>query len=191
MRTPPRERGVALVALVAALTIGLIALTVMLPAWKFIGKNEREKELLFRGDQLAKAIESFQRKNGNALPPSVEVLIKGRYLRRAYKDPMDAKGEWRLIRQGEPVNPICVGSLSTAPSPQPAPAVVGVVGAVVGVASRSKEKSLRTFNNCTRYDQWFFIAGQAREWDFMSGEPVRVPRSPIGPQARPNISPRP
>ena len=71
------------------------------PSWRYLMKNDREEELIFRGGEIADAIARFQRRNGNALPASLDVLVKGKYLRRAYKDPMSKDGTWRFIRPGE------------------------------------------------------------------------------------------
>jgi hypothetical protein len=76
-------------------------------------KNDREEELIFRGGEIADAIARYQRRNGNALPPSLEVLVKGKFLRRAYKDPMTRDGKWRLIRPGEAIGPVAPGGAGT------------------------------------------------------------------------------
>jgi len=179
-----RERGYSLVAVMAAITIMSIATAIALPAWKYVIKNEREQELIFRGGQIADAVRRFQTKNGNALPASLDVLVKGRFLRKAYKDPMTSDGQWKLVRQGEAMpggggtRPPGTPSPSpgAVPSPSPSPSSGSLlqragtatgtpgssVGVFIGVASRSAEKSIRLFNNRDRYDQWWFVAGQPR-----------------------------
>jgi len=150
----------------------MILMGAAVPTWRYVMQDDREQELFFRGDQIARAVEAYQKKNGNAFPPSFEVLVKGKYLRRAYKDPMVKDGKWRVIRPGEAV-PVSsttpTGGLRPSPSPSPsAPASafgpVGgtAMGAIAGVASLSRENSLRLFNGRTRYDQWIFLAGQPR-----------------------------
>jgi type II secretory pathway pseudopilin PulG len=106
--TPPRraEAGYTLVALMATVTIMLIMMAAAVPSWRYVMKNDAEEELIFRGGEIADAIARYQQRNGNALPPSLEVLVKGRYLRREYKDPMTRDGKWRLIRQGESIGPV-------------------------------------------------------------------------------------
>jgi hypothetical protein len=52
---------------------------------------------------------------------------------------------------------------------------------IVGVASFSKDDSLRVFNGRTKYNEWLFIAGQLRFVGAMPG-----PRLPQG-----NVSPSP
>ena len=106
--SPPRvrrsdQRGFALVIVLAGITVMLILMGAATPTWRYLMKDDREQELFFRGDQIARGVEAFQRKNGNTFPPSLEVLVKGKYLRRAYKDPMVKDGKWRLVRPGEAV----------------------------------------------------------------------------------------
>jgi type II secretory pathway pseudopilin PulG len=103
-RDPRRgERGFSMAALMAALAIMLILMTAAVPTWQYVMKDMREEELLFRGMQIADAVGRYQQKNGNAPPPSMEVLIKGKYLRKNFKDPFAKDGKWRFIRPGEPL----------------------------------------------------------------------------------------
>lgn len=178
------QQGVALVALMASVTVMMIGLAVGMPAWSYVVKNDKEEELIFRGSQIANGIRRYQAKNGNALPASLEVLVKGKFLRKAYKDPMTKDGHWRLIRQGEALpgganplggsgrpgsspqpSPSAGLGQSARPSASPSPAASGFgsgtsVGAFVGVASRSTEKGLRLVNNREKYNEWAFLAGQ-------------------------------
>ena len=114
-RGTPGDAGFTLIALMASVAVGMILMGVAAPSWRYVMRDEREEELLFRGSQIADAIQSYQQKHGNAPPPNLETLVKGRFLRKLYKDPMTAKGEWRLILQGEPLAP--PGSPSGRPSP--------------------------------------------------------------------------
>jgi type II secretory pathway pseudopilin PulG len=95
-----REAGFSLVMLLAACAIALIVMTVAVPSWRYVAQDEREQELLFRGFQIADAVQRYQAKNGGTLPPSLDALVKGRFLRKAYKDPMSKDGAWRLIHPG-------------------------------------------------------------------------------------------
>jgi type II secretory pathway pseudopilin PulG len=170
-----------MVALIASMAVMLVLMGAAVPSWRYVMKDMREEELLFRGTQIAEAIERYQRKNGNAPPPSLEVLVQGKYLRRLYKEPFAKDGKWRLVRPGEalpapvsarpgvpapPAPPVPSPLAQAVPSPFPGATTMTTpgqaFGAVVGVASRSKEKSLRVFNGRTRYDEWIFAAGQPR-----------------------------
>ena len=73
----------------------LVLLSAAAPSWRYLVRNDKEEELLFRGGEIADAIARYQRRNGNALPASLDVLVKRHYLRRAYKDPMTKDGKWR------------------------------------------------------------------------------------------------
>ncbi len=180
------EAGYTLVALLATLAIGMVLMAAGVPSWRYLKKNSDEEELLFRGKQIADAIQRYQRKNGNALPPSLEVLVQGKFLRKAYKDPMKKDGKWRFLRPGEGIGaapPMGVpGMPSPSPSPRPsgatAPTVGGTVGLIQGVASTSDEKSLRVVNGRTKYSEWIFLPGQ-----------VPVVGRPLGPALPPGATP--
>lgn len=176
------DEGYALVALVLAVTLLLIAMSAAIPAWRYVMKNEREEELLFRGGQIADAIKRYQARTGSALPTSMDVLVKGKFLRKAYKDPLDTEGKWRLVRQGEPCPSLARPPRgSPAPGGSPAPDASppsdlpglskgGPAGArpsfefgpFHGVVSTNGDKSLRVFNGQESYSSWCFIAGQPR-----------------------------
>jgi type II secretory pathway pseudopilin PulG len=209
------EAGYSMLALMASVAIMLIMMGAATPGWRYLSKNDREEELIFRGGQIADGIQRYQRKNGNALPPSMDVLVKGKFLRKAYKDPMVPDGKWRFLRPGEVMTP---GAPPGAPG-QPgrpgtpgAPGTPGGVGGqppggttpgttpgtrpigdggplgttIQGVASRSTDKSLRIFNGRERYNEWLFVPGQPRV--------IGRPMAPVGPgilPTRPGTAPTP
>jgi type II secretory pathway pseudopilin PulG len=76
----------------AALLVGLSVMSVLmsmaLPVWSHMMKREKEEELIWRGNQYARAIMLFQRKFANTFPPSVDVLVDQKFLRKKYKDPI-------------------------------------------------------------------------------------------------------
>ena len=88
-------------ALLVVLAVMSLMLSMALPAWHHAARREREAELIFRGEQYARAIMLYQRQTPGAFPPDVETLVEGRFLRRAYRDPMTADGEFRLVLQSE------------------------------------------------------------------------------------------
>src|SRR5215218_8881930 len=75
-------------ALLVALTVMAILMTAALPAWRTAAQREKEAELIFRGEQYARAITLFQRKYANASPPTIDVLLNEKFLRKKYKDPI-------------------------------------------------------------------------------------------------------
>ena len=99
-----REAGYILFGIAIGLVILGISMTAAVPLWQKIVQREREKELIFRGYQYMQAIELYQKKFPGAYPPTLEILIEGKFLRREYKDPFSDMGEgsFRLIRQMSP-----------------------------------------------------------------------------------------
>jgi type II secretory pathway pseudopilin PulG len=75
-------------ALLVAMSIMAIMLTVAMPVWKQTSRREKEEELVFRGKQYAHAIGLFQKKFANAYPPNLDVLVDQRFLRKKFKDPI-------------------------------------------------------------------------------------------------------
>jgi type II secretory pathway pseudopilin PulG len=159
----PDSRGYAMAALIAALSVMAILWTVALPVWSQLAKREKEEELIFRGEQYSRAIGLFQRKYANANPPSLDVLIEQRFLRRKYTDPMTADGEFQLLYQAAQAQPPGVpGGRAQNPPAPPAPSSFGSTtqvtsGGIIGVASKSKEPSVRVYNGRTHYNEWQFI----------------------------------
>ena len=155
-------------ALLAMIAIMTFALMLAMPSWRYIVKDDKEQELIFRGRQISAAIARFQRKNGNALPTSFDQLVKGKFLRQAYKDPMTQGGRWRIVRPGEVVPgrpgglPVGPGRTTPTPSPTPEPTPLfggnsgAPVGPIAGVVSLSKETGLRLVNGNPAYNQWVF-----------------------------------
>ncbi len=166
------DRGYAMAALLVGLAIMAVLMSVALPAWRHLARREKEAELAFRGEQYARAIALFRAKNGNNFPPSLDVLVQGRYLRKKYKDPMTPDGEFRAIpvgnAQGQPggatppqpggATPPQPGGRGSTPPPQGQPSQQGgfTSGGIMGVASKSTETSIRIYKNQTRYDLWPF-----------------------------------
>jgi type II secretory pathway pseudopilin PulG len=199
------EAGYSMVALMASVAIMLILLGAATPGWRYLSKNDKEEELIFRGGQIADAVQRYQRKNGNALPASLDVLVKGKFLRKAYTDPMMPDGKWRFLRPGEAVVPGAPpggpglpgqpGRPGVAPGPSPTPTPPGTRSAdnplgstIQGVASRSTDRGLRIFNGRERYNEWLFVPGQPR----IIGRPMApvIPGS-IAPAPGPGATPAP
>jgi type II secretory pathway pseudopilin PulG len=98
-----RQQGYVLIVMMLFLTLLAISLTAAAPAMMQRIRREREIELIHRGKQYARAIQLFYRKFGR-YPVRLEELENTnniRFLRKRYKDPITAEGEWRLIHYGE------------------------------------------------------------------------------------------
>jgi type II secretory pathway pseudopilin PulG len=169
-RIPAREDGFAMAALLAAMTVMMIFLSMALPAWRTASQREKETELIFRGQQYARAIVLFQRKYANTFPPNVEILLNEHFLRKKYKDPMTENGEFQVIyaNQQASAQPSAGGTVPTQGQPQQRPpttvgsgATVGAQGGIIGVASKSTATALRVYNGRDKYNEWVFVAQQA------------------------------
>ena len=127
-----------------------ISLTAASTYWSTIIKREKEKELLFRGDQIRRAIESYyggeSGGGGSQYPASLNDLLKDprsptikKHLRKIYRDPMTEDGQWGLVMASG--------------------------NRIKGVFSKSEEKPLKVgnfpsgyegFENAEKYSDWKF-----------------------------------
>jgi type II secretory pathway pseudopilin PulG len=154
------------------LAVMTLALMLAMPSWRYLAKDDKEQELIFRGREIANAVARFQRRNGNALPATLEQLVQAKFLRKAYKDPMTTDGKWRFMRPGEvgparPAGPFAGGGPgrgSPTPTPRPSPTATPAFGRgstaqsgpIAGVVSLSTDLGLRTVNGTRSYNQWIF-----------------------------------
>jgi hypothetical protein len=125
---------------VGTMSIGLRVLTE--------GKREKEKEMIWRGQQYTRGIKLYYRKLGR-FPNSLDDLTKPkigsiRFMRQAYKDPMNKEdGAWRLIYVGPAgnligsLNPsLSVGQMPGAPGqPNAAGTAAGGIGGQSGTGT--------------------------------------------------------
>jgi type II secretory pathway pseudopilin PulG len=191
-------------ALLVVMSVIAIVLGTTLPVFSTMAQRERETELIFRGQQYARAVMLFQRKYGNALPPNLDVLLNERFLRKQYKDPI-TKDDFQLIGPGSPELALAATAAPVQPGgrggqqggrgqqqgggppiaqqqamqqpqtqqpqmQQPQMSARGVQanpvtagqapGGVLGVVSKSKDTSLRIYNNHNKYNEWVFVATQ-------------------------------
>jgi len=144
-----RQAGVTFLVLLFAIAIGGIALSGAAVVWQMEVRREKEKELLFVGEEFRRAIASYANTSPGGrrdYPAKLEDLLLDkrfpmpvRHLRRIYRDPLTADGEWTLIRQQ---------------------------GRIIGVASKSLEKPIKIaglgtmqsdFEGAKTYAEWRFV----------------------------------
>jgi type II secretory pathway pseudopilin PulG len=188
--TVASQRGYAMAALLVGIAVMGILLSAAMPAWKTLVQRDREEELVFRGEQYARAVGLFQRKFAGAFPPSVELLVQQKFLRKAYKDPitggdfqvlyqnsaMSVPGQAGQVMPGQPgsgamasARPGQVANPGLAPAPAgPGPGLAGGSGqtagprgGIVGVTSKSTKSSFRLYKGRGRYNEWQFVYTQA------------------------------
>ncbi len=196
------EAGYAMAVLLVAMSVAAIMMTVAMPVWKQTAQREKEDELVFRGLQYVRALRLFSTKYANAAPPSLDVLVEQRFLRKKYKDPI-TNDDFQPILAGQAVpgaagtaqqgagrgvggasaargatgstpfsgastqfgsgisgsagtqsQPGRGGAPGTSPIGSPG---AGAVGGIMGVVSKSKEKSIRLYQGRSHYNEWAFI----------------------------------
>ena len=203
------EAGYTLVALLAMMTVVALFAMAVAPSVQQQMIREREKEAIFRGEQVADAIREYYRYRSatmrtagdQALPRSMDELLQGvpipggsknRQILRpsAARDPLTIEGEWRFILPrtdalidfqqsimfytGNILPPVRdpqiaqlqqfavpqitrvtnIGPLTSRPSSSSA--TDDATGPFVGVASRSRRKSVLTYYGIEQHDQWIF-----------------------------------
>lgn len=181
--------GYALAALLVGLAVMGILTSAALPVWRQATQRERELELIFRGEQYVRAIELYQRVYAGAYPPDVDTLVEQRFLRRRYRDPMVADGEFRIVHQAEASAAFGAATGDRTPA-------AGLRGGVVGVVSRSEQDAIRIYNGRTKYSEWAFLhmssstpAGPATGSSFEGApQPGQVAAPPrFGPAPSPGV----
>jgi type II secretory pathway pseudopilin PulG len=99
-----KAQGYALLMVCFLVALMVIATAAAVPSILTEGRRVKEAEMIWRGEQYARAVRLYYRKYGR-FPQSIEELSepKGqiRFLRKAYADPMNRKdGSWRMIYVG-------------------------------------------------------------------------------------------
>jgi len=107
------ERGYSLIALLALMTLLMVAMMSAAPSLRQQSRRELELEAIARGEEVAEAIRMYVRYKGgggpNALPTSMDELLEGvtpqgrtkkvKVLRAsAARDPLSESGEWRTVK---------------------------------------------------------------------------------------------
>ena len=149
MSSGRRESGFTYIALMIAVAVIGAGLAATGALWSQAAQREKERELLFVGDQFRQAIARYYQRTPGAAkryPAKLEDLLLDRrypsierHLRRIYVDPMTGRSEWGLIEAPE--------------------------GGIMGVRSLSEEVAIKTGNfrpvdkeleGKTRYSEWKF-----------------------------------
>jgi type II secretory pathway pseudopilin PulG len=160
------EKGYAMAVLIVAMAVMAVMMTVAMPVWKQAARREKEQELIFRGQQYTRAIGLFEKKYANTPPPSIDVLVRERFLRKKYKDPITNADFVPLTAGGATATGRGAAPARGGPGAAVDPRVGAPVGAggggggIIGVTSSSKEASIRIFNGATHYNEWRFVYAQ-------------------------------
>ena len=210
------NRGYAMAALLVGMSVMAVLMSALLPVWSHMATREKEEELIFRGKQYARAIGLFQRKYANTPPPTIDVLVEQRFLRKKYKDPITKDDFQPLyanqaaqLGAGAPQGTQRPGQqsgavLSPPAQQQPQAGTTGQPGqgGIVGVISKSKATSIKIYNGRSKYNEWTFVyvqtsqrlgqPGQGQGQQPAGGRPGQnSPFGMQGPGGRPGTTERP
>ncbi len=141
--TPQPHRGFTYLMVLWWVAISSVVLAALGQQWMIESRRQRDIELVFRGDQIRQALDSFSdpAPTGHAkrLPMTWQELLHDtrqpepvRHLRQLWPDPVTG-GSWGVIREGPFIK---------------------------GVFSTSKGRPLRAPERVGTYDAWRFEQGQ-------------------------------
>lgn len=150
---------VAALIAVAAIGAGLAATGAL---WSRASQREKERELLWIGEQFRQAIGLYYQRTPGAIkryPERLEDLLEDRryltaqrYLRKIYREPVTGRPEWGLIAAPE--------------------------GGIMGVHSPSDERPLKSGQFPPRYSS-FSGARTYSAWRFVYEPPGIIPRETL------------
>src|SRR5262245_46462733 len=103
-----RANGFTYAGVLIAVALVGVSLAVTGEVWQTAVQRERERELLFVGDEIRRAITQYYESTpgtGKQFPKSLDDLVRDnryptthRYLRKVYLDPMTGKREWGFVK---------------------------------------------------------------------------------------------
>lgn len=164
VRIPYAAAGFTYIALLITIVMIGVILAAAGEIWHMATQREKERELLFVGDQFRRAINQYSRHTqagSRRYPVNLEDLLKDprtpntqRYLRKIYLDPVTGSSEWGLVR--------------------------GPSGEIFGVYSLSEDEPIKkrnfnfadaAFEDKTKYSEWVFMGTPLR----YGSRPLRKP----------------
>lgn len=98
------QHGYALLVVLFFVALLAVSVATVAPVLLTQARRDKEDEMIWRGKQYERSIKLFYKRN-HRIPTSIEELtapkLGVRYLRKAYKDPMnEVDGSWRMIYVG-------------------------------------------------------------------------------------------
>lgn len=135
------DGGFIMVAMLVGIAVAAVWMAAALPAWRHQMQREKEAELIFRGEAIARAIYLYRQKTGQALPPSLDVLVSRKFLRKKYIDPITGKDFQTVAGATQSPGGQTFGAMQAG---------------MIGVRSSSPDQSIRVYNGQQLYSQWVF-----------------------------------
>jgi hypothetical protein len=100
-----RQKGALMAGLIAMVAISLICSAVAFQAWIDVLRRDNEAEMIFRAEEIVRAIQRYRRDHGGQGPRKLSELLdpsprRSYYIRREYDDPLVPDGKWGLLYMG-------------------------------------------------------------------------------------------
>jgi type II secretory pathway pseudopilin PulG len=150
-----RDDGFIMVALLVGMAVAAVWMSALFPMWRQQAIRQKEDDLIFRGEQYARAIMMFRCKN-EAWPQSIDILVSQKFLRKKWKDPI-TNDDFLLVPapvQGQGVQQQPPRGGGAAPV---SPGMSGnLSGGIYGVRSKSTATSIKVYIQQTSYNLWPF-----------------------------------
>lgn len=165
-------------AVMVILAIMMILSTIAVQDWADVVRRDNEAEMMFRAQEIVRAILRFQRDQGGQQLTELQQLMepgsRGQYfLRRLYDDPLVKDGKWALLYAGPNGSIVDPNSVAAAEGVVlgenlPLEAVGGVQSGfsggpreaaglpIIGVRTLSTDKPFRVYRGMQDYAQWLF-----------------------------------
>lgn len=146
------DGGYIMVVLLIGIAVTAVWMGALLPSWHQQAVRQKEADLIFRGEQYARAIALYYRKNNQTLPTSIDALVSQHYLRRKYLDPITGKDFLPVatgFSQAQGGRGQAQGGGAGVPQVQ-------LGGGISGVRSTSTDTSIRVYNGQQTYSQFAF-----------------------------------
>ncbi|MCP3979533.1 MAG: type II secretion system protein [bacterium] len=104
-RSRKGQRGHLMVGLMASVTIMVIFSTMAFQAWQDVLRRDLEAEMIFRGQDIARAVYRYRLDHGGTGPLEFDLLAepgpKGQYyIRQLWEDPLVKGGKWGILYMG-------------------------------------------------------------------------------------------
>ena len=164
----PRQAGFTYVGLLIAVAVLGVGLAATGQVWRTAAAREKERELLFIGNQYRTAIANYYAGTPAGqirYPRSLENLLEDhrmpvvrRYLRRVYPDPITGNDKWGIVPASD--------------------------GGIAGVFSLSEQRPLK-IAGFTAADAKFEDAERYSDWKFAYAPPADIRKPPIPGTTRP------
>lgn len=201
MRPPFTFYGPLMVSLIASLAIFAILSTMAFQSWTSILRRDAEAEMIFRAEEIARALKRYQKDQGR-LPSTLDELMeagnRGQYfLRKAYEDPLADDGEWGLLYAapgGGVYDPNAPGATApmqlgdTRNNPVDPSALQGSDATrtatgmpIAGVRTLSSDPPFRFYKGQREYSQWTFTVFDLEGPQNQSGAGAGAPNTPNPP----------